>query len=692
MALMADAGALIERKDFEGLETLWMNQMEADPSNVDEFLATARLLRKAEERSRADALLDLLGESLKERKAWPQRLRVLKEIARLSKRPANLRPAFEEALQNTYGNRSSFRALMDLVRFSDVDPKHNPLDKVEKVETWLQYDAGEYYFMSGRGAGVVIELNPDLGSCRLDFERDKRVSVPLGAAQKFLLPLPPGHMLRRKFEDLEALQTFVVKNPAEAFAQLLQSFGRPMPMGEVKDAMIGIVPDAKWSSWWTSARKHPHIVVHGNGAKATYEWNESSDQADDAIRKKFEKASLREKLDLAKRHSARSPELAQLFATRIAREAEAVTRTEPALAWETLALLEKLPVSVETSLDATALLTGPVAARVVAAIGDRQLRERALRSMHEVNPEWPRAVTELFFLDDEPKMLTLILSMLDEAGHVDLHNRLIDETLRYPRRHPRAFYWYCKTANESATLPARANYTLLGQIFDAIESDEFGALRARFKDFFDKGALAIRIIMSLDDAEGARKVYQTIDRHGLIEEYRREIVRAAALMKYPDLREPQVEPIYTTAAALAKKREEVENLVKVEIPANSKAIQVAREMGDLRENFEYKAARQRAEYLSARVGKLRTELEHVRMINPDQVDPSEIRIGTSAVLSNGDVRREVTVLGPWESDPERGIYSNQSEAAKSLLGKHTGEIVTFMGNDYEIESITVWRG
>jgi transcription elongation GreA/GreB family factor len=689
---MAEAGALIERKDFEGLETLWMNQMEAAPTNVDQFLATARMLRKADERSRADALLELLNESLKERQAWPQRLRVLKEIARLSKRPANLRPAFEEALEKTYGTRASFRPLMELVRFSDADPKHNPVDKVDKLETWLLYDVGEYYFMSGRGAGVVTELNPDLGSCRLDFERDKRVSVPLGAAQKFLSPLPPGHLLRRKFEDGEALQAFVVKNPAEAFAQLLQSFGRPLAMGEVKDSMIGIVPDAKWSSWWTTARKHPHIVVHGNGAKAKYEWNESADQADDAIRMKFEKASLREKIDLAKRHSARSPELADLFATRLAREAEASAKSEPALAWEALVMLEKLPASVQTTLDANSLLTGPVAARVVAAISDRQLRERALRNIREANPEWPRAVSELFFLDDDPKILTIILSMLDETGHTELHNRLIDETLRYPRRHPRAFYWYCKTANESESLQPRANYTLLGQIFDAIESDEFGPLRARFKDFFDKGALAIRIIMSVDDEEGARKVYQTIDRHGLIEEYRREIVRAAALMKYPALREPEVEAIYATAAALLKKREELDHMVKVEIPANSKAIQVAREMGDLRENFEYKAARQRAEYLSARVGKLNTELAHVRLISPDQVDPSEIRIGTSAVLSNGDIRREVTVLGPWESDPERGIYSNQSEAAKSLLGKRAGDLVTFMGNDYQIESVTVWRG
>ena len=119
------------------------------------------------------------------------------------------------------------------------------------------------------------------------------------------------------------------------------------------------------------------------------------------------------------------------------------------------------------------------------------------------------------------------------------------------------------------------------------------------QDAFDKGGLAVRIVMNVDNEEQARKLLETLDRYGAIEEYRRENVKHALLMKYPSLREPKTEPIYATADMLQKKREELEHLRKVEIPANNKAIQVAREMGDLSENFEYKSARQRAEYLSA---------------------------------------------------------------------------------------------
>ena len=50
----------------------------------------------------------------------------------------------------------------------------------------------------------------------------------------------------------------------------------------------------------------------------------------------------------------------------------------------------------------------------------------------------------------------------------------------------------------------------------------------------------------------------------------------------------------------------------------------------------------------------------------------------------------MTILGPWESAPEHGVYSNQSDVAKALLGHATGALVTFMGNDYQIESIRMW--
>jgi len=689
MGFREDAQALIQQKKFDDLESLWMNQIESDPSDVDTFLTLAKALRKAEQRTQSDTLLGLLSDVLKEKQLWPQRLAVLKEAGRLSKHPAQIRPQVEEALRKSLGKHRSFERAYKFAGFSD--PQSNPVERAEKIETWLTYDEGECFFMTGRGAGCVTELNPELGICRLDFEKDKRVSVPLGAAATFLVPLPKGHVLREKFTDADKLKASAKESPSEFFGRILQSFGRPMMMAEVRDAVIGIVPEEKWNSWWTSARKNPQIITSGTGAKATYAFAGSSSDAEAAIRRDFDRADVKTKLELARKHSGRSKELADAFSSALAADATRLSRTDAAMAWQILTTLESLPGAYTSNLETSSLISGAMASRTVAGIADKALREKALVAVRENHPDWPKVYAEAFFLDQEPRMLTTIMSALEEAGQTEIRDRLFDETLRYPRRHPHAFYWLAKRLSDEETLSERANYALLFQLLDALTHDEFSPVRARLKDMFDKGGLAIRIVMGQENEEQARKLVETLDRYGALEEYRREIVKHATLMKYPELREPQAEPVYATADSLEKKRAELTNLKSVEIPANSKALQAAREMGDLRENFEYKAARQRAEYLSARVGELAGEISRVQVLNPAQVDTSVVRVGTKIELSNGDVRRDVTILGPWESDPEHGVYSNQSDVAKKLMGHAAGDIVSFMGNDYMIESIRRWN-
>ncbi|HYO79097.1 MAG TPA: GreA/GreB family elongation factor [Thermoanaerobaculia bacterium] len=688
MAFRDQAAALIQKKKFDEFESLWMAQLDSDPSDVESFLTAAKALRKAEQRTQSDTLLGLLSDALKERGLWQQRLQVLKEIGRLSKHPATLRPQMEDALRKAYGTHKSFARAFEFAKFSD--PQSNPVERTEKIETWLMYDVGECFFMAGRGAGRVTELNPELGICRLDFEKDKRVSVPLGAAGKYLTPLPEGHVLREKFSDGDRLAASAKSSPPEFFGRILQSFARPMQMAEVRDAVIGIVPEQKWASWWTAARKNPQVVTSGTGAKATYAFAGSETDAATAIKRDFDRAEIKTKLDLARKHSGRSKELADAFSSALATEAAKLARTDASTAWQILNTLESLPGQYTATIEPNSLLTGPMASRTISGINDKAMREKALAFVRTEHPEWPKVYGEAFFLDDEPRILTTIITELENAGQTEIRDRLVDETLRYPRRHPRAFYWYVKRLAEDESLIDKATYSILFQILDALTHDEFSGVRARLKELFEKGGLAVRIVMSQDNEEQARRLVETLDRYGALEEYRRDIIKAAALMKYPGLREQEAEPVYATADSLEKKRAELHHLRNVEIPANSKALQAAREMGDLRENFEYKAARSRAEYLSARVGELAAELSRVRILDPQQIDTSTVRVGTKLELSNGDARREVTILGPWESDPEHGVYSNESDVAKKLFGHAAGDVVSFMGNDYMIESIRKW--
>ncbi|HEX6639687.1 MAG TPA: hypothetical protein VF215_01170, partial [Thermoanaerobaculia bacterium] len=400
MSFREDASALIQKKKFDDFEVLWMNQVESDPGDVEAFLNSAKALRKAEQRSQSDTLLGLLGDALKEKGLWPQRLQVLKELGRLSKHPAHIRPQIEEALRKSIGEHKNFDRAFEIANFND--PQSNPVERAEKIEMWLTYDEGECFFMAGRGAGVVTELNPDLGICRLDFENDKRVSVPLGAAAKFLVPLPKGHVLREKFSDGDKLKASAKSSPSEFFARILQSFGRPMMMAEVRDAVIGIVPEEKWSSWWTAARKNPQVVTSGTGAKATYAFAGSAGDAATAIRRDFDRADVKTKLELARKHSGRGAELANAFSTALSAEATRLARTDAATAWVILTTLESLPGKYESPIEPASLLTGPMASRTIAGINDKPMREKALVVARANHPDWPKVFAESFFLDDEP--------------------------------------------------------------------------------------------------------------------------------------------------------------------------------------------------------------------------------------------------------------------------------------------------
>ena len=394
-----------------------------------------------------------------------------------------------------------------------------------------------------------------------------------------------------------------------------------MQMGEVRDAVIGIVPEEKWSSWWTAARKNPQIVISGSGAKATYSWSASTGEAEKRSSATSIAPTRKAKLDLARKHSARSKELADYFSAQARRRgrearADAIRRRRG----RSLATLEIAARRVHAAARSE-IAASPDRWRRASSPPSPTSRCASARSCKCARciPTGRRSTAKSSSSTKSRASSRSIINALEEAGHTELRDRLIDETLRYPRRHPRAFYWFAKQLNEQETLSEKANYALLFQIIDAINSDEFSAVRARLKDMFDNGGLALRIIIGVDNEEQARaSSSRRIDRYGAIEEYRRETVEARRADEVSrTLREPRGGAGLRDGAVLEQKRAELTNLQDRRDPGELEgALQAAREMGDLRENFEYKAARARAEYLSARVGELASEISRVQVLDP----------------------------------------------------------------------------
>jgi transcription elongation GreA/GreB family factor len=117
--------------------------------------------------------------------------------------------------------------------------------------------------------------------------------------------------------------------------------------------------------------------------------------------------------------------------------------------------------------------------------------------------------------------------------------------------------------------------------------------------------------------------------------------------------------LMVTAVKYEEKKHLLGHIMEVDVPANQKEIAFALSLGDLRENAEYKAAKEKQDELNSKVGKLKNELDRAQIIGPEHVDASNISFGTKLTLKNlANGEEEIfTILGPWESDPENQIIS-----------------------------------
>ena len=132
-------------------------------------------------------------------------------------------------------------------------------------------------------------------------------------------------------------------------------------------------------------------------------------------------------------------------------------------------------------------------------------------------------------------------------------------------------------------------------------------------------------------------------------------------------------PITTQGFAALKK--ELERLKTVERPENIKSIEVARAHGDLSENAEYHAAKERQSFLEGRIGEISYKVGNAKVIDPDDVPKDVVRFACRVVLENLDSEEEVEymIVGADEADIKKGKISVSSPLGSALIGKEPGD-------------------
>ena len=386
--------------------------------------------------------------------------------------------------------------------------------------------------MANQGVGRVVEVNLPLETLKIDFERMSGVTVGFRAAAKMLTPLPPGHLLRRKLEDPEGLAKLRDEQPAELLRAVLEAAGRPLLGAEIRDTLAGIVSEAQWTSWWNSARKHPQIMA-STGGRQLYRWESSTAGALASVKKSFEKATPREKLDLFRRNAERDPALARFMAGVLGRLAGERLESEPAFAFETWFALERaghlpadLPWSVEDLLGSTA-----DARKLLTGIDDRMLRERALTMLRERRDDWPTIFRDQLLRESDPRVLNLLATAIGTEAPADL-DRLLDDVLSQPRKGPAVFTWLAERAADDEALRGRNPLRLAQQILAALASDDFGPFKGRLRALADSGGTLPRLFAQLT-LEQATTALEAIVRTNALDSFQKEPLKNGAPAALP---------------------------------------------------------------------------------------------------------------------------------------------------------------
>ena len=689
MALETDLQHRIKKKNLDEVESTWNSRVESSPTEMQWFLEVAQELKNIKAQAKMGELISLLADALGAADEWEKAFDALQHGVNLAPRLREIRVKAVECIRERYADRKD---LEDVIAFFNLEEAEEPEKAMDEIRDWLRFSEGEGFWLFGRGLGKVQEANLALQKVKLRFEKAAPLAVRRDEARKILTWIPPDHFMMRRVENPDEVKKEARKDPGEIMRQLLSCFQRPLTASEVKECMTGVVEGGSWTSWWAKARTHPRVLP-SKTTKGAFEWMASSEEAEKQILDEFESASLADRMVLARKHGKRGGAVKQELLSGLVRDLEAVASSGSAEAVELSLLLDEMgglpdpnPLSVDD------VLTAPDAAQTITEVGDRRFRERLYARLPEVRPDdWGEVLREAFFLETDLRLLTSLYELILDSSP-EVAAKLVAETIGQPRKSPAAFVWTVKASLNRDELSGRANAALLSKVVEALDAPEFKDLKAHLREQFDEGGLSF-VVFEGADPDAADHLLTLID-GAAMEEHRKTGIRRAIFRKYPNIRkrpETEQDVLWATGEAADEKRRELDQLVRVEIPETTEAIRVAREYGDLSENFEYHAARQKHEVLSTRATRLQKEIRKVRIIDPSTVDPSSVSIGTRVELQGVDGgTRMMTILGPWESDPDSGVYSYLSEFAKRILGRGPGDEVTLEGRNWRVGSVELW--
>lgn len=218
------------------------------------------------------------------------------------------------------------------------------------------------------------------------------------------------------------------------------------------------------------------------------------------------------------------------------------------------------------------------------------------------------------------------------------------------------------------------------------KGDYLKARRDLMKLVLDEPEFQKKLMREGDEA-GIAALVKTAKSHPVLNKGEQQSLLVKICRIYPQAREIVEERKRVVARRPMEKKSsyssiqirqaELKEIVEKKIPANSRQIALARSYGDLRENAEFKAAKEEQRLLRARRSELERDLKAVQGTDFSEVEPNEIVIPGATIVIDIDGKEELFhIVGIWDSNPERRMISFETPMGKALMGNKIGEDLT----------------
>lgn len=580
---------------------------------------------------------------------------------------------------------------------------------------------GAYVMHRSWGFGQIRSYDESAHRLVIDFQGKKSHAMDPAFCVNTMDVLPAKHILARQAAEPERIRQLIEENPVQLVIDALAGYPNQAASAiELESTLAQVVGEEKFKRWFAAVKKQlikdPRVGVPVKKTEV-YVLRDEPVSAEDEILEAFgstrsarRRITLAEDLLAAAIKEEAKPGLQTVLnglteAVRDSNQLDAAERLYGAFVRDELARILGRDASGLNPPQAELIKE----VRGLTAIAEKipvHFQSRFLDLVKETHPlEW-REIVFALLKTSQGKFTTECINFLVEHGQSEelaatLARWKTEQNLRAP-----VLLWVIKNRHSkkfAKLLHALVTPRLLSAIFFAIDYEALqsaGTRRIPLAEALSDDPDLISDLLATADTETARDLANTLLLNQGFEELTKKSLLARFIKLFPSLQalvagdaEARDEQLLVSRASFERKRTEYEEIVSRRIPDNSKAIAAAREHGDLRENSEFKMAKQDQAVLMAQKAQLERDLARARITDFADASTDQVSVGTVVDLrdaANGKAVR-YTVLGAWDSDPDAHIIAYKTPLGQALLGRKVGEHVKLkIGGDsheYQIAAI-----